>query len=217
VIKELSEALRSLINSLSTKPLATLTSIFIIFAAYLGYKSYDVIQSLVITPDMEAERFEKQLTSAEITNEAIEALRIELSAENVIIRQFHNGKHDLTGIPFTSIATTFYVDASDIDPIDEPVSSSNRSLRKVWQRIDKPECVILNEPVDISTRVYFKSHKLRKAAICPLVNLLNYPIGVMVVGFSEGNTISDAVILDKTSAISKRVTGYLTDASTTRN
>ena len=215
MIKELSDALKALITSLSTKPLATIMSILIIFVAYLGYRSYDVLQALVITPDQEAARFEKQLTNSEIINQAIEGLRLELSADNVIIKQFHNGRHDLTGIPFTGIATTFYVDPLEIDEhetvIDEPVSASNKTLRNVWERIDKPECVIIDSPLDISTRKYFKSHNLNKMAVCPLVNLLNYPIGVMVVGFSEGNTISDEVIIQKTSTIAKRVTGYLSN------
>ena len=215
MIKELSDALKALITSLSTKPLATIMSILIIFVAYLGYRSYDVLQALVITPDQEAARFEKQLTNSEIINQAIEWLRIELSADNVIIKQFHNGRHDLTGIPFTGMAATFYVDPIESEEhetdIDEPVSASNKILRNVWKRIDKPECVIIDTPLDISTRKYFKSHNLDKMAVCPLVNLLNYPIGVMVVGFSEGNTISDEVIIQKTSTIAKRVTGYLSN------
>lgn len=213
MIKELSDALKALIDSLSAKPLATIMGLFIIFAAYLGYKSYDRLQSVLITPHEEAARFEKQLTNSEIINEAIEKLRMDLAADSVVIKQFHNGKHDLTGIPFTGISTTYYVDPLDMDghdtQTDEPVSSSNKSLRKVWQRIDKPECVIISNPVDVSTRKYFKTHNLSKMAMCPLVNLLNYPIGIMVVGFSEGNTVSDEVIIQKTSAIAKRVTGYL--------
>lgn len=213
MIKELSDALKALIESLSAKPLATIIGIFIIFSAYLAYRSYDRLEAVIVTPGEEAARFEKQLTNSEIINEAIEKLRVDLGADSVVIRQFHNGKHDLTGIPFTGIATTYYVDPLDMDGhdiiTDEPVSSSNKSLRRVWQRIDKPECVIISSPVDISTRKYFKTHNLSKMAICPLVNLLNYPIGMMVIGFSEGNTTSDEVIIQRTSAIAKRVTGYL--------
>ena len=213
MIKELSRAFRALVDSLSSKPLATIAAVFIVFAAYLGYRSYDKLQLLVVTPDEEAARFEKQLTNSELINQAIEGLRSDLSADNVLIRQFHNGRHDLTGIPFTGISTTFYVDPLDSDGheaiIDEPVSAANRSLRQVWQRIDRPECVVIESPIDISTRKYFKAHKINKAVICPLVNLLNYPIGVMEVGFSEASTVSDEEAIHKTSAIAKRVTGYL--------
>jgi hypothetical protein len=214
MIKELSRAFNALVDSLSAKPLATIMALCILFVGYVSYTNHDAIQALIVTPSQEAERFEKQLTSAEITNQAIEGLRADLSADNIAIRQFHNGRHDLTGIPFTSIETTFYTELEvtgehEEVPIDEPVSANNKLLRLMWKRIDKPECVVLDIPVDHSTRVYFREHKLRRIAACPLVNLLNYPIGIMIVGLSEGNTKSNEEILQKTSVIAKRVTGYL--------
>lgn len=214
MIKDLSDALRALIDSITMRPLATLVGISLLFMTYIGYRSYDSLQKLVVTPDEEASRFEEQLTESEIINSAIERLRVELKADNVMVRQFHNGRHDLTGIPFTGIETTFYAgpleapNGQDITA-DEPVSSSNDMLRRVWSRIDKPQCVVINTPVDISTRRYFRAYNLNKSAVCPLVNLLNYPIGVLVVGFSDRNIPSDPVILYKTSSIAKGVTGYL--------
>lgn len=213
MIKDLSKAIKALIDSLSTKPVATLMAVFIVFAMYIGIRSYSTLQSLVVTPDQEAARFEAQLKNTDIINKSIEDLRASTKADNVIIRQFHNGRHDLTGIPFTSISTTYYVDPMDNDghepSLDEPISAMNKSLRQVWGRIDKPECIMLYSPVDISTRRYFKSHKLNRAAVCPLVNLLNYPIGVMLVGFSERSTASDEEVQKKTASLSKSVTGYL--------
>lgn len=213
MIKDLSKALKALIDSLSAKPVATMMAVFIVFASYAGVKSYNTIQSMVVTPDQQAARFKAQLHSTDIINKSLEDLRTSTKADNVIIRQFHNGRHDLTGIPFTSISTTYYVDPLDEgghEPaLDEPISSMNKSLRQVWQRIDRPECIVLYSPVDISTRRYFKAHKLNKAVACPLVNLLNYPIGIMVVGFSEGNTTADEDILKRTSVLAKSVTGYL--------
>jgi hypothetical protein len=212
MIKDLSKAVKALIDSLSNKPVATMTAIFIIFASYVGVKSYNTIQSLVVTPDEEAARFEAQLHNTDIINKSIEDLRAATKADNIIIRQFHNGRHDLTGIPFTSISTTFYADPIDEhEPfVDEPISAMNKSLRQVWQRIDSPECIVLYSPVDASTRRYFKAHNLNRAVVCPLVNLLNYPIGIMVVGLSEeSSTVSDIEVQTKTSVLAKQAAGYL--------
>jgi hypothetical protein len=215
MIKELSRAFKALVDLLSAKPLATITALFIVLAGYVSVKSYTTLQSLVVTPDQEAARFEAQLTNSDIINRAIEKLRSDLGADNVLIRQFHNGRHDLTGIPFTGISTTFYVDPLDNNghepSSDEPISAMNRSLRQVWQRIDKPDCSVFYSPVDISTRKYFKAHNLNRAVVCPLVNLLNYPIGVLIVGFSASSTISDQTAINQTSLIAKSVTGYLND------
>lgn len=208
MIKELSDAVRRLINSLSVRPLATLTALFIIFAAYIGYKSYDVLQTMIITPHEESNRFKAQLESAALVNEAIEKLKVDLRASGVIVRQFHNGRHDLTGIPFTEATATFYTSEFDGEE-EEPLSALNRSLTMMWgNKIDRPECITITQGVDNSTNRYFRKYKLDRAVICPLTNLLNYPIGTITVGFSASDT-SDAVALQKTSAIAKRITGYL--------
>ena len=214
MIKELSDAIRRLINSLSRKPIETLLALILIVALYVGYRSYDALENMIITPQEEAYRFGRQLHGADLVNEAIENLRIELKADNVLIKQFHNGRHDLTGIPFTEASTTFVASAEEKEislAKDEPVPTMNKSLRKVWQRIDRPQCIVLYTPVDISTRRYFYTHNINRAVICPLVNLLNYPIGIVVVGFSEGNTTLDQTALNRTAHIGKRVTGYLND------
>lgn len=164
---------------------------------------------MVITPSEEATRFKEQLESTKLVNESIEQLRIDLKADNVVIKQFHNGRHDLTGIPFTETSSTYYTDGYE-DTSDEAVSTMNGSLGLMWRRIDKPECTILYKPIDSSSRRYFKAYKLMKVVQCPLTNLLNYPIGTITVGFSAGDT-NDELAVSKTSAIAKRVTGYLSN------
>lgn len=212
MIKELSDALRALINSLSIRPLATLTAVFIIFAAYVGYRSYDALQKMIVTPHEESQRFQAQLASAALVNDAIEKLKTDLGAHSVVIKQFHNGRHDLTGIPFTEATATFYTSQYE-NSSEEPLSALNKSLTLMWGQIDRPECVTITQGVDNSTATYFRKYELNKAVICPLTNLLNYPIGTITVGFSASDTkaLPNEVVLQKTSAIAKRITGYLED------
>ena len=198
-----------LVASLSVRPVATLAAVLIICFGYISYKSYSTLEQLVVTPDEEASRFREQLESANLVNQSLNQLNTDLGSHSVIIRQFHNGRHDLTGIPFTETTATYYTEEFDLSG-DEPVSSMNVSLRRIWTKIDKPECTVLYGPVDSSSRRYFKAYSLQKVVHCPLTNLLNYPIGTITVGFSEGNT-DDVAAIYKTSAIAKRVTGYLTN------
>jgi hypothetical protein len=209
MIKELSSAFRALVASLSVRPLATLGAILIICLGYISYRSYSTLEELIVTPSEEATRFREQLESAKLVNESLNQLKTDLHAHSVIIRQFHNGRHDLTGIPFTETTATYYTEGYDLSG-DEPVSSMNVSLRRIWTQIDKPECAVLYGPVDSSSRRYFKIYNLQKVVQCPLTNLLNYPIGTITVGFSVGDT-DDKVAVYKTSAIANRVTGYLTN------
>ena len=211
MIQELNNLLQGFINSLSNRPIETVLGLLLLLTAYIAYRSYDRLENMIVTPQEEAARFERQLESSDLVNKAIENLRVELNADNVIIKQFHNGRHDLTGIPFTEASTTFISTEEGHDLArEEPIPTMNKSLRLVWKTIDSPQCVTLNAPVDISTRSYFYTHKVNTAVICPLVNLLNYPIGVIVVGFSEGNTNTE-IAVTRTSLIGKRVTGYLND------
>ena len=208
MIKELSDAFRRLVYSLSVKPITTMIAIFLISMSYVAVKSYDRLEQMVVTPDEEAVRFREQLESAKLVNESLENLRGTLGAHSVVIKQFHNGRHDLTGIPFTEASATYHTDSYD-NMGTEAVSTMNTSLRKIWAEIDKPSCVVLNAPIDSSTRKYFMAYELNRIVECPLTNLLNYPIGKITVGFSADNTISDEVAVTRTAAIAKRVTGYL--------
>lgn len=212
MIKELSDALRSLISSLSHRPLATIVSILIIISVFIGYRSYELLEKIVITPHEESNRFKAQLESAELVNASIENLVFELGAHSVVIKQFHNGRHDLTGLPFTEATATFYTSNYDQMNTEEPLSASNRSLRKMWKHIDKPQCIILKEGIDASTRKYIATYSLTRVAICPLTNPLKYPIGTISIGFKEDNTSSDEFVLAKTHYVAKSVTGYLQNA-----
>ena len=211
MIKELSNALKALVNSLSVRPIATLSAILIILLCFVVYKSYDLLQSMVITPVQEAHRFKAQLKSGSLVNDSIENLAEDLEAHSVIIKQFHNGRHDLTGIPFTEATSTFYTINFESIKEEEPLAASNRSLRNMWKDIDNPQCIILYRGIDISTKRYFRDYDLERVAICPLTNLLNYPIGTITVGLMAESTATDNQILTKTSQIAKGVTGYLQD------
>lgn len=209
MIKELSDAFKALVASLSVSPLATLAAVLIISLGYISYQSYSRLEELVVTPSEEASRFREQLESSKLVNQSLNKLKTSFNAHSVIIRQFHNGRHDLTGIPFTETTATYYTEEFNLEG-DEPVSSMNVSLLRIWTKIDKPECIVLYGPVDSSSRRYFRAYNLKKVIQCPLTNLLNYPIGTITMGFSVGNT-DDVAAVNKTSAIAKRVTGYLTN------
>jgi len=212
LIRDLSNALRRLIDSLALRPIPTIAGVIILFTAFIGYRSYDKLERLVITPTEESARFSAQLHSAELVNNSIENLALDLGAHSVVVRQFHNGRHDLTGIPFTEATTTFYTENFNEIKMEEPLSASNRSLRKMWASIDKPRCIILTKGIDASTRWYFETYDLSRVAVCPLTNPLKYPIGTVTVGMPAQSTASDSQVITRTSVIANSVVGYLQNA-----
>ena len=212
MIRDLSNALRRLINSLALRPLPTLAGVLILFIAFIGYRSYDNIEKLIISPTEESARFSAQLQSAELVNEAIENLALDLGAHSVVVRQFHNGRHDLTGIPFTEATATFYTTNFDELKNEETLSASNRSLRRMWASFDKPVCIVITQGIDASTRKYFQKYDLVRVAVCPLRNPLNYPIGTITVGLTAQSIASDAQVITRTTVIANSVVGYLQNA-----
>lgn len=208
MIKDLSNALRQLIASLSMRPLATLLAIFLIAITYISVRSYDTIQKIVITPVEEAHQFSRGLEKAELVNSAIGNLKEDLGAQSVIIKQFHNGRHDLTGLPFTEASVTFSTEGPGAD--EEHLSSMNSSLRRMWIRIDSPRCLVQYAPLDASTKRYMLEYSLSHVVTCPLTNPLNYPIGILLVGFDKEG-VSDVEAVNQTSVVAKRIVGYLND------
>lgn len=211
MIKELSEAFNSFVDSLSRHPFATLSTVLIAIVLYLGYQTLESIRTIVVPPNLEAERFHEQLAASEQINQALELLRKEENAHSIIIRQFHNGKHDLTGIPFTKSSMTFYTMSEEFQEVEEPLSAMSTSLSKVWNVIDKPECLVIsNVGIDKATKYYMEYYELNKIVVCPMVNLLDYPVGTLTVGYKQADA---KVNPKKIQEVAVRVTGYLDGTS----
>lgn len=206
MIKDLSELLATAVDAFSKHPFATISTILIGVLLYLGYNTLDRIETIVIPPSLEAARFHEQLSASEQINTSLHNLNTDLKGHSVVLRQFHNGKHDLTGIPFTKSTVTFY-DAQDDSLLeaDEPLSSMSTSLSRIWKRIDEPKCIVLDSPVDKTTKYYMSRNELNFIIICPMVNLLKYPVGTITVGLK---TLPEGSV-EKVHDVATQVTGYL--------
>lgn len=205
MIKDLNDFFSSAVDAFSKHPFATISTILIGIVLYLGYRTLDRIETIVIPPSLEAERFHQQLSTSEQINLALKNLREDVGAHSVVLRQFHNGKHDLTGIPFTKSTVTFYDAEESLLEEDEPLSSMSTSLSKMWKRIDSPSCIVLGSPVDKTTKYYMSKNELNYIIVCPLVNLLKYPVGTLTVGLKTLPVGS----VDKVQKVANQVTGYL--------
>lgn len=197
------QVLKDLLANFYSRPIMTMAAILIALTAFISYKSYDRLEALFLTPQQEATRFHQSLEAMDLVNKSLDNLKTNTSASTAIIYQFHNGKHDLTGIPFTSALVTFSTDgyASDL-----PISTMNSSLRAMWTRIDKPSCVALDAPVDIESQKLFTKYKLKTLVMCPLINPLSYPIGVLSVGY-----VTPIKETSEPSKIATSIVGYITD------
>lgn len=215
MMEGINELFKTAVDSLSKHPFATLSTILIAIVLYIGYRTLDRIETIVVPPSLEATRFHEQLEASEQVNTSLKNLAVDIDAHSVVLRQFHNGKHDLTGIPFTKSSVTFYEirqTSQSLEENDEPISAMSSSLSKVWTSIDNPKCiVIVDYGIDKTTKYYMQTHELGSVIVCPMVNLLKYPVGTLTVGFKRRDPGPGAV--QKIETVATQVTGYLNGSS----
>lgn len=197
------ELIKDLISKFYSRPITTVAMLLIFLIAFVTYKSYDKIEALVVTPKDEAARFHESLESMQLINTALAKIKTDTGARGVTIYQFHNGKHDLTGIPFTGALVTFSTEGYTGDM---PLSTLNASLRLVWQDIDAPRCQIINRAIDSETANVFDKYGQSYQIICPLINPLNYPVGLLTVGYT---TKPPEFALAEIEHASYSIVGYL--------
>lgn len=215
MIKEIGELFKTAVDSLSQHPFASLATVLIAIVLYIGYRTLDRIETIVVPPSLEATRFHEQLAASEQVNTSLQNLAVDTEAHSVVLRQFHNGKHDLTGIPFTKSSVTFYElreSGQSLEEQDEPISAMSTSLSRIWKTIDNPECLVLVDyGIDKTTKHYMEVNELNSVIVCPMVNLLKYPVGTLTIGFKRRDPGAGAVA--KAKVVASRVTGYLNGSS----
>lgn len=181
------------------------------------YSQTEYIVSLLPSPKQESQQFQLSLQRDLIINEALENSLEYVSAKNIVISQFHNGQYDLTRLPFTKISTNYYVGQASHLPADElygprPLSTMNRLMLEMWKDKEKPTCVAME-----TQKIPDTSFKLRQEhygntfiSLCPITNVLDYPIGYIAIGFDfTPKPIEVEALLIYQRNLTARIAGYL--------
>lgn len=170
------------------------------------------------SPEMEQKRFDKALVADGLINDALEVDRIKINADRVMIRQFHNSKADLTGLPFASISTTYAamapgvtLEPGSMDPA--PLSTMNSQLSKMWTGDGNPKCTRM-EKIEVKSPQYLEYWEKNGVAIafsCPLLNLRGQPVGIIGAGYmvSEKKRPTDDKIFEILNKTGEKAVGYL--------
>jgi hypothetical protein len=170
------------------------------------------------TAQQEKARFDQSIVADAQINGALEDVRKQINADRVLIRQFHNSKTDLTGLPFASVSTTYYAYAPGItlapgsfDPY--PLSSINAVLARMFIPNTPPQCAKLD--VDsVTDPAYKRLLVINGVAIwfnCPIMNLRGQPVGFVLASYMTvtkprpKDEVIDAVL----NNTGERVVGYL--------
>lgn len=170
------------------------------------------------TAAQEKDRFDQSIVADAQINDSLTDIRTKINADRVLIRQFHNSKADLTGFPFASVSTTYYVMAPGITLVDGsfnpfPLSTINEQLALMFQPNQSPKCAKV-DPSAIKDATYSKYLSQNGVAVsyaCPIMNLRGQPVGYIGAGYltkekSRPTDVEIEAILNNTG---ERVVGYL--------
>lgn len=169
----------------------------------------------------EKQRFDQAIVVDSQVGEALSEIRSQLNADRIVIRQFHNSKTDLTGLPFTSVSTTYYSLAPGVGLTSEslqsfPVSTINEQLRMMFVPNEEPRCSVIRPQGDIRDPTYSKNLRDNGVAIafsCPLMNLRGQPVGFIAAAYltQEKPKPDDDKIMLILNNTGQRVVGYLSN------
>jgi hypothetical protein len=191
-----------------------------LFAALKSIQNGNTLDSISFSPERNVQHFENSIRASEQINKALENYRLDLDADRVLVRQFHNGKQDLTGIPFTYVQTTYIaMKPMVILPADsvesKPVSTMVYFLKEMWAGdMRSSQCVALRteEVKDPLYKQYLEQNAVQISIACPLTNLLDYPIGFVAVNYNHSTLpegMTEEMVMAKTFELAERIGGYL--------
>lgn len=201
----------------------SLMFLLIIGIGYTVFESRKLIIESYTEHSVSGQQFERIIESNKKVNITLERLVAETGADAALISRFHNGKEDLTGIPFHFITTEFEAISSNfvarngytvVYPIetDSHLASIDKTLESVFPRNADPVCIMTD-----SQKVKSPSFRKRniqlgftRGIICPITNINEYPIGLLSLRFiNKPNENQVGSFVEKANATAIKVGGYL--------
>jgi hypothetical protein len=203
---------------LKSNPTTTVLAILLAlssFAAYNSIQNGNLLKILAPRPEKEVALFARSLKASEDIAISLDNLRASTGADRVLIRQFHNGRYDLTGIPFTSVSVTYMSSDEKYENThifeSKPLAFMGSTARVMWSDIDAPKCVVYHQNIpDIGLRTELADSN--RSVICPLVSLLKYPVGTISLHYTESSSnLTDQALIARTEDVAVTITGYLNE------
>lgn len=177
------------------------------------YQQNERIMGALPDSRVRSEYFQSSLERDRIINDALLRIIEDYEADGVKIIQYHNGKQDLTNVPFLYTSVTYFAGTitSDVDLYkDRPVSLIAQFNYDLWKPHPICRSFEVKKLKDASLRRQMNSHGFEFIIGCPITNADKYPIGYITAGYRE---VLDADRSEATirhmSNLSSLIGGYL--------
>jgi hypothetical protein len=226
-MKETIEALTAFANTVKNNRFGAIAAIVLVIVLALSLYLLANVNARINhnnpPPSVEAARFDRANKATAQITELLDSKVESLNASRAGIRQFHNGKTDLSGLPFMYVSTTFVRTREGIAFPESnyqqvPASTITEMTSAMWADYRHPKCIVVDSNTELSSsyRRYLEDLQVEVFYACPISNLQMYPVGFMFVSYVKGagERPSDEEILETVEASAARISGYL--ASVTR-
>lgn len=192
IINAITGLFTSLHNAWLRSPSGFIIVILVGLSLWLAIQNYNMLREDPDNPALEQERFKRVVQLNEEIPNKLEELRQELGTDRVLIRQFHNGKRGITGIPFMFVQTTYAVaepgqGLSDQEAwLSYPISTMSRTLNLMFDAKGEPRCVHLDtdDVPDDMYRAYLNRYKVEYFIKCPLLDDNDRIVGFIGTGWT---------------------------------
>lgn len=217
-MEKVSDLLFKIYYVYKTEPIKFLGFLLLSVGVYLIYDQTERILDYLPKVNNSNVHFETALKRDALVLKTLESVVVYLDAEAAVIGQYHNGEYDLTNLPFTKVSITYAFGAqglsTDLMYTTRPLSSMGKISQTMWHSQDTPMCVgrYVSNLKDTAYRNRMMETKMNWIIICPISNILGYPIGYMSAGWYEEPEDKDAA-LRYLKIQSDRIAGYLQGAT----
>lgn len=192
IINAISGLFSTLHNAWIKSPSAFIIVILVCISVYLAVENNKILKHDPDNPAIEQERFKRVVQLNEEIPNKLESLRQELDTDRILVRQFHNGKRGITGIPFMFVQTTYAVSEPGQGLTDQeawlsyPISTMSRTLNLMFDKNGDPRCVHLDtdDVPDDMYRAYLNRYKVQYFIKCPLLDNDNRVVGFIGTGWT---------------------------------
>jgi hypothetical protein len=221
--------LQSLIITVKKNAWSSILTTVLLLVLIITWSARDNIATFIErnpSAAQEKDRFDKSVQADAQINETLVNIQTSLNADRVMIRQFHNSKADLTGLPFASISTTYFALAPGVAISENsmnayPLSTVNETLVKMFVRNHDPVCAVMRTS-EIHDPIFTKFLNESGVAVgysCPLNNLRGQPVGMIWAVYltDEKKRPSDEDIMAILNDTGMRVVGYLSGVIVSEN
>jgi hypothetical protein len=189
IINAVKELFATLHEAWLKSPLAFVIIIITCLLLYITIDNNNILSNPPDSPALEQERFLRVVQLNEEIPNRLEVLRNDIKADRILIRQFHNGRKGITGIPFMFIQTTYAVSAPGQGLTDQeswmsyPVSTMSQTLNRMFivPKGVEPKCVrfAVDDIPDEMYEAYLKRYKVIQSVMCPLIDDKGMVVGII--------------------------------------